>query len=73
MPVKFSKSQVKVDRNTKKVTIEHDYIDIHQAEILVNTTKMVQNLNSDRKSRMSLVEETREDCPMLYSSKSKEN
>ena len=26
MPVKFSKSQVKVDRNTKKVTIEHDYI-----------------------------------------------
>lgn len=26
MPVKFGKSQVKVDRNTKKKTIEHEYI-----------------------------------------------
>jgi len=26
MPVKFGKSQVKVDRQTKKVTIEHEYI-----------------------------------------------
>ena len=26
MPVKFSKSVVKIDRNTKKQTIEHDYM-----------------------------------------------
>ena len=26
MPVKFGKSQVRVDRQTKKVTIEHEYM-----------------------------------------------
>ena len=26
MPIKFSKSVVKIDRNTKKQTIEHDYM-----------------------------------------------
>jgi hypothetical protein len=35
MPVKFGKSQVKVDRNTKKVTIEHEYMKCQSIDTLI--------------------------------------
>ena len=34
MPVKFGKSQVKVDRATKKVTIEHEYMKCQSIDTL---------------------------------------
>ena len=35
MPVKFGKSQVKVDRATKKVTIEHEYMKCQSIDTLI--------------------------------------
>ena len=35
MPVKFGKSQVKVDRNTKKVTIENEYMKCQSIDTLI--------------------------------------
>ncbi len=35
MPVKLSKSMTRIDRVTKKVTIEHDYIKTHSKQSLI--------------------------------------
>ena len=35
MPVKFGKSQVRVDRATKKVTIEHEYMKCQSIDKLI--------------------------------------
>ena len=36
MPIKFSPSVVRVDRNTKKTTIEHDYMKVKPLKVSVN-------------------------------------
>ena len=51
MPVKFSKSQVKVDRNTKKVTIEHTYARSQSQDELF---EMLNNNNTNPKVKQKI-------------------
>ena len=51
MSIKFGKTSKQVDRNTKKVTIVHEYMKVKSNDELIegNITKMDRNPNSNKR------------------------
>ena len=60
MPVKFSKSVVKVDRNSKKQTVEHDYMKSKPLKVLIEFFNKTDNTPKKRqKVKNELVRRTK--------------
>tara|TARA_B100000900_G_scaffold347157_1_gene312226 strand:- start:30 stop:239 length:210 start_codon:yes stop_codon:yes gene_type:complete len=60
MPVKFSKSVVKVDRNSKKQTVEHDYMKSKPLKDLIEFFNKTDNTPKKRqKVKNELVRRTK--------------
>ena len=59
MPAKYKKTEKKIDRQTKKVSIVHEYIKCKSIQELIDAyNKRGLNLNYDKKLRTRLFVET---------------